>query len=271
MNTKDSNSFVLYKNWAVLLVNLPTEQAGLLIKAICAKEIGEDIDIDDPTVSAMFAMIEPKLEEDAQSYSDKKSRRQSAASKRWDKDQEENPSDADTEECNAVQTDAMHQNADANGCNALQCIKDEMQTDAMHSNADAEGCNAMQMHPDTVTDTDTVTETENEHPSGAKREKGARGARPVSAERHRYGTYKHVLLTDKQLEVLNSRHSPESVRAAIQAVDDYCEQHGKTYKNYALTIEKWGFRAAKENARSGTTAGFDIDAYLASVAEGGMG
>lgn len=64
--------------------------------------------------------------------------------------------------------------------------------------------------------------------------------------RHKYGTYKHVQLTDEQYKKLCSEHTEGEIKACIQVVDDYCEQSGKTYKNYLLVMNKWGFRALKE-------------------------
>lgn len=85
-------------------------------------------------------------------------------------------------------------------------------------------------------------------------------------ERHKYGKYGHVMLTDEQYKYLIGKHGEDKTLSAIQEVDDYCEQNGKSYKNYSLVMEKWGYRAAKEHGnRSG---GFDADAYLDSIIEG---
>lgn len=59
-------SFVMYNNLAKLIVNLPTAQAGELIRAICNKELGNDVSITDPYVAGMFDVISQKLDEDEQ-------------------------------------------------------------------------------------------------------------------------------------------------------------------------------------------------------------
>lgn len=59
------------------------------------------------------------------------------------------------------------------------------------------------------------------------------------AERHRYGEYKHVLLTDEQYKNLNVDFGSNAVAVYIKKVDEYCQQTGKTYKDYNLTIRNW--------------------------------
>ena len=82
---------------------------------------------------------------------------------------------------------------------------------------------------------------------------------------------------------LKTKHGEAETEAAIRAVDEYVETSGKKpYKNYALALEKWGYRAAREQlqreqadwqsipavARSGSTGGraapggFDANDYL---------
>ena len=57
--------------------------------------------------------------------------------------------------------------------------------------------------------------------------------------RHKYGTYKHVLLTDKDMEKLVSTYSKEVIDEYIDRMDNWIELHGKTYKNYYLALINW--------------------------------
>ena len=116
---------------------------------------------------------------------------------------------------------------------------------------------------DDVNDDEDVND--NEHPTGAKEKRSAQ-ARPA---RHKHGQYGHVLLTDQQLSDLRAKHGEAETEAAIRAVDEYCEQSGRSYKNYALAMEKWGYRSANEQrARSGTTRPVDANDYLLSIING---
>ncbi len=55
-------------------------------------------------------------------------------------------------------------------------------------------------------------------------------------KRHRYGEYNHVMLTDDEYSRLISDYGEDVTKQYIKKVDEYCEQSGKTYKNYNLAI-----------------------------------
>lgn len=55
-------------------------------------------------------------------------------------------------------------------------------------------------------------------------------------KRHKYGEYNHVLLTDDEYSRLISDYGEDITKQYIKKVDEYCEQSGKTYKNYNLAI-----------------------------------
>lgn len=57
--------------------------------------------------------------------------------------------------------------------------------------------------------------------------------------KHKYGEFKHVLLSDEQYSSLIRDFGESKTREYIKRVDEYCEQYGKSYKNYSLTIRKW--------------------------------
>lgn len=72
------------------------------------------------------------------------------------------------------------------------------------------------------------------------------------AQKHKYGEYKHVLLTDAEYDRLISDYGKEITEKYIKKVDEYCEQSGKRYQNYNLAIRntfmsKDGVVAAKKN------------------------
>ena len=64
--------------------------------------------------------------------------------------------------------------------------------------------------------------------------------------RHRFGEFQHVLLTDDEYQKLIKDYGEFQTKQAIKKVDEYCEQSGKSYKNYNLTLRKWGFEGLKE-------------------------
>ena len=114
--------FIIYESWSTLITNLPTEQAGELIQALCARQLCQEHEISDPAVNAIYMMISAKMDEDAVKYSEKSAKKADAAQKRWSK------SKAKASEEVRMDTDAMQ--TDADGCNSMQ-----MDTDAMQCNA----------------------------------------------------------------------------------------------------------------------------------------
>ena len=56
--------------------------------------------------------------------------------------------------------------------------------------------------------------------------------------RHKYGTYKNVLLTDEDMEKLKSEF-PDDYKNRIERLSDYIASSGKTYKNHLATIRVW--------------------------------
>ena len=79
-----------------------------------------------------------------------------------------------------------------------------------------------------VSVSDTVSDTVSEKPKKPKKVK------------HKYGEYNHVALTDEEYSRLISDFGEQATLAAIKRVDEYCQQYGKTYADYNLTIRKWG-------------------------------
>lgn len=114
--------FIIYESWSTLITNLPTEQAGELIQALCARQLEQEHEISDPTVNAIYMMISAKMDEDAAKYSEKSAKKSDAAQKRWSK------SKAKASE--EVQVDADAMQTDANEWNSMQVDTDAMQCNA---------------------------------------------------------------------------------------------------------------------------------------------
>lgn len=56
-------------------------------------------------------------------------------------------------------------------------------------------------------------------------------------KKHKYGSYKNVLLSDEELNKLKEEFSDWEQR--IERVSEYCASKGKSYKNYLATIRNW--------------------------------
>ena len=57
--------------------------------------------------------------------------------------------------------------------------------------------------------------------------------------RHKYGEFKNVLLSDKDIEKLKAEYTEELVEKYIKKMDEWLELNGKHYKNYYLALRQW--------------------------------
>jgi hypothetical protein len=80
-------------------------------------------------------------------------------------------------------------------------------------------------------------------------------------QRHKYGTYENVLLSDEEMEKLQSEF-PYDWEERIERVSEYCASKGVTYKNYLATIRTW---ARKDRPR--VVAKNDVQSGLAQALE----
>ena len=79
-------------------------------------------------------------------------------------------------------------------------------------------------------------------------------------EKHIHGEYKHVRLTDEELQKLETEFGAIETQEAITYLDEYIEMKGTKYKSHYLALRKWVFDAVKEakkrkeqNQNSGST------------------
>ena len=63
-------------------------------------------------------------------------------------------------------------------------------------------------------------------------------------QKHKYGQYQNVLLSDDELEKLKTEF-PDDWEERIERVSEYCASKGATYKNYLATIRNWAKRDIK--------------------------
>ena len=57
--------------------------------------------------------------------------------------------------------------------------------------------------------------------------------------RHKYGEFKNILLSDKDLEKLKAEYGEELVEKYIKKMDEWIELNGRHYKNYYLALRQW--------------------------------
>lgn len=86
---------------------------------------------------------------------------------------------------------------------------------------------------------------------------------PKKPVKEKYGEYKHVKLTQDEFNRLCDDFGESLTLKAIKAVDEYVQEKGKTYKDYNLTIRRWGIDAAKKNSTEPATQSEKVDDIVA--------
>lgn len=82
-------------------------------------------------------------------------------------------------------------------------------------------------------------------------------------QKHKYGQYQNVLLSDDELEKLKIEF-PVDWEERIERVSEYCASKGATYKNYLATIRNW---ARKERPKIVPVKKNDVQSGLAQALE----
>ena len=67
--------------------------------------------------------------------------------------------------------------------------------------------------------------------------------------KHKYGEYKHVLLSDNEYKKLEEQYGSSSLQSIITYLDEYLEMKGTKYKSHYMVIKKWGAEAALKKER----------------------
>lgn len=73
-------------------------------------------------------------------------------------------------------------------------------------------------------------------------------------QKHKYGEFKHILLTDEELNKLYVEYGNEKTQKAITYLDEYIEMKGAKYKSHYLVMRKWVFDAVEEKERKNQIA-----------------
>ena len=84
---------------------------------------------------------------------------------------------------------------------------------------------------DTVTDTVNIKESVKEKPR---------------TQKHKYGSFNKVLLTDEEYTKLTSEYGEDKTTAAIQFLDEYIAEKDYKSKSHYLAIRRWVMKAVEE-------------------------
>ena len=84
-------------------------------------------------------------------------------------------------------------------------------------------------------------------------------------EKHKYGEYNHVKLTDDEYKRLCDEYTEATANLYIKKVDEYCEMKNKSYHNYNLAIRNF---MRRDNVSPNKISDEDLYAGLTRDSEG---
>jgi hypothetical protein len=91
----------------------------------------------------------------------------------------------------------------------------------------------------------TMINNDNNDNNDNKKRKGA--------PRSTYGEYKHVRLTAEEFNRLCNDYGETDTLKAIKILDEYCQESGKTYKDYNLVLRRWPITEVQRNVNKQDT------------------
>jgi predicted phage replisome organizer len=95
-----------------------------------------------------------------------------------------------------------------------------------------------------VTDTLPVTVSNANREDKIRIDKNRLDKEKKDTTKHKYGEYKHVLLTEDEHSKLLEQYGSSNLKDIITYLDEYLEMKGTKYKSHYMVIKKWGAEAA---------------------------
>ena len=270
----DGRSFLVYGAWTTLFNGLDELAVGTIVKAICAKKDGLEYTVTDPILSSIYGMMQAEIDAAAEKYS-KVCERRAAAGRLGGIAKRDAVAGTPREgsKCQQLQ-------ANASKCQQVQASdgKSKLYKYENENKYENKNENENENENENGSPSETVSPSETMSPSGQEkhiaRKARTRTRKPAEEQKHKRGEFGHVLLTDAEYSHLCDEKGKTETDDAIRVVDEYAETSGKRYKNYSLAIQRWGYRAAAEQAAKERRAqirpagGFSAADYFARVARG---
>lgn len=223
------NSFVLFTDKYEPLKMLSREQRGDLFLAIYAYECGDDLPEMDDMTKMLFMVFKGGLDQSNSKYEKTCERRREAGMKGG-------------------------RPKKANGFSENQLVSEK-----------ANGFS--EKHTDTDTKTDTESDTDTDTESDTEVPKGTRVLKVAKPQKHKYGEYQHVELTEEERQKLSEKYGESMTVKCIRHLDEYIEEKGYKSKSHYLTIMRWVVDAVKKEKEKNGTGNPFLDLYKETVGE----
>ena len=230
-------SMILPYEFEIVFQSLPIDEAGKLILAIYAYEQRNIIPDFSENPALMFAWnthIKPKIDENIEKYKATCEARRTAGSKGGRPSQE-------------------NQNNQEKAKKAI----------GFSDNQNNQKVSEKAKEPDYDGDGDGDYDGDGDGDYDGDGELKEKIIKKEKSQKHKYGQYQNVLLSDDELAKLKTEF-PADWEERIERVSEYCASKGVTYKNYLATIRSW---ARKERPKIVPVKKNDVQSGLAQALE----
>lgn len=243
----EKKSFVLYSDILQPIECMSDEQAGELFKAILRKVNNEDIGELSPMASMAYAFIAPKMDDNAEKWEEIKKSRSEAGRRGGLATQAKAKTIKENGDCDE-QEQAGTEQKQANGKqNQAKTSKRQAKLSIDQAKLSIDQANDKETaSKDQANQAVNVNVNVNELSNNKLLDnKDISPTKDKKAVKHKYGSFQNVLLTDAELEQLNSRfdNRPEK----IEDLSYYLATHNVSYKSHYATILSWDRSDKKKN------------------------
>lgn len=225
----EKKSFVLYSDILQPIECMSDEQAGELFKAILRKVNNEDIGELSPMASMAYAFIAPKMDDNAEKWEEiKKSRSEAGrrgglATQAKAKTIKENDDCNEQEQASTEQSQANGKQNQAKTSKRQAKLSKDQANQAVNVNVNVNG-----LSNNKLLDNKDISPTKDK-----------------KVVKHKYGSFQNVLLTDSEVEQLNSRFNNRQEK--IEDLSYYLATHNVSYKSHYAAILSWDRSDKKKN------------------------
>lgn len=227
----DKETILLYMSIKSSIDMLTDEQAGQIFKAILDYQESGEYSLEG-IMNAVFAPIKEQIDYNNKKWKLEKEKRSRAGkkgmAKRWGKEKDDISDDNNviTDDKSVITND-----------NTLITDDNTVITSYNNDNTTITDDNTTITN---ITDNVNVNVNVNDNVNvNVNDNDNVNDKKHIKEKKHKYGEYKHVMLTDRDIELLRNDYDDNVVSKAIKILDEYIEMKGAKYKNHYLVMKKW--------------------------------
>ena len=232
MSKAPSSMTIMFEHQEIIEM-LSDDEAGIVFKALfeyCQTGNAKDIQDCDRSVKMAFSVITRQLDRSISQYKTLCEKNSAAAKQRWDSTSSESERiEENTDVCTRISGDTQKCECINPDTKGIECIDNNAKNANSNPNPN---CNP---NPNPNCNPKEEAKKGKDEPCGSAHSPPSK-SKPI---RHKHGEYGHVLLTEEQYSKLIADFGESTIAEFIRKADEYVQMHGKTYRDYNLTIRNW--------------------------------